>query len=88
MSRLAGVVFTTVLAIAPVPAAAQGVAFQVGRMFDDGGWTSFGVRWVRPVIGPIAAEVGGIYLRAPARASTVQGSSSSPTRRTASRFRA
>ena len=66
MSRLAGVVFTTVLAIAPVAAAAQGVAFQVGRMFDDGGWTSFGARWVRPVIGPIAAEVGGIYLRAPA----------------------
>ena len=70
MSRRSGLVVAALVAAAPVPAAAQGVAFQVGRMFDDGGWTSFGVRWGRPVIGPIAAEVGGIYLRAPASRGT------------------
>ena len=66
MSRRVGVIVAAMVSAAPAAAAAQGVAFQVGRLFDDGGWTAFGVRWVRPVIGPLSAELGGIYLRGPA----------------------
>ena len=65
-ARRATLALAGLLAAGADGAAAQGVAFQVGRLFDDGGWTSFGVRWVRPIMGPLSAEFGGIYLRAPA----------------------
>ena len=64
--RRAGLLLATMVTALPAAVAAQGVAFQVGRLFDDGGWTAFGVRWVRPIIGPLSAELGGIYLRGPA----------------------
>jgi hypothetical protein len=51
------------LMTAGLPARAQGVAFQLGRLFDDGGWTSYGVSWARPVAGPIALVVGGTMFR-------------------------
>lgn len=47
----------------PRPAAAQGVAFQLGRLFVDGGWTSFGASWARPVLGPVSLSLGGTMLR-------------------------
>lgn len=47
----------------PRPAVAQGVAFQLGRLFVDGGWTSFGASWARPVLGPVSLSLGGTMLR-------------------------
>ena len=64
--RRAVLLLAAVLTGVPSALDAQGVAFQVGRLFDDGGWTTFGVRWVRPIAGPLSAELGGIYLRGPA----------------------
>jgi len=53
----------TVIFSPPRSASAQGVAFQLGRMFVDGGWTSFGASWARPVLGPVSLAVGGTMLR-------------------------
>ncbi len=53
----------------PRPAPAQGVAFQLGRLFNDGGWTSYGVSWARPVLGPVSLALGGTMLRADGLAS-------------------
>ena len=51
------------LLVLPRPAATQGVALQLGRMFVDGGWTSFGASWARPVLGPVSLSLGGTMLR-------------------------
>ena len=48
----------------PRSAPAQGVAFQLGRLFVDGGWTSYGASWARPVLGPVSLSLGGTMLRA------------------------
>lgn len=42
---------------------AQGVAVQVGRRFDDGGWTAFRIAWSRALAGPLGAQLGGEMLR-------------------------
>ncbi len=47
------------------PARAQGVAVQVGRLFDDGGWSTYSVGWTRMLFGSLGAQVGGVYLRQP-----------------------
>lgn len=44
---------------------AQGVAVQVGRRFDDGGWTAFRLAWSRALAGPLGAQFGGEMLRGP-----------------------
>jgi cell wall-associated NlpC family hydrolase len=59
-ARAAGL--TAFLAV-PRSAPAQGVAFQLGRLFNDGGWTSYGVSWARPVLGPVSLALGGTMLR-------------------------
>ncbi len=46
------------------PARAQGLALQVGRLFDDGGWTSYGVSWRSAALGPLGLAFGGTMLRA------------------------
>lgn len=53
-----------VAALAAVrPLAGQGIAFQLGRLFNDGGWTSYGASWSRPALGPISLSLGGAMLR-------------------------
>lgn len=47
------------------PARAQGVAVQVGRLFDDGGWTAYSAGWTHALFGSLGAQVGGVYLRRP-----------------------
>ena len=50
--------------LAAVPAAqAQGVALQVGHLFDDGGWTAYSAGWTHSLAGSIGAQLGGVYLR-------------------------
>jgi cell wall-associated NlpC family hydrolase len=52
--------------VAAVPAAqAQGVALQVGHLFDDGGWTAYSAGWTHSLTGSIGAQLGGVYLRRP-----------------------
>ena len=50
---------------APPAAAAQGVALQVGHLFDDGGWTAYSAGWTHSLTGSIGAQLGGVYLRRP-----------------------
>jgi NlpC/P60 family len=45
------------------PAAAQGVEGQVGRFYDDGGWTVYRLGFSRPLSGTFGATVHGDYLR-------------------------
>ena len=51
--------------VAALPAAApsQGPAFHVGRLFNDGGWTTFGVGWAQRPLGPLELALGGTMLR-------------------------
>ena len=53
------------MAAGPVPAAAQGVSLQVGRLFDDGGWTAYSLSWTRTLLGPIGLQMGGSWLQGP-----------------------
>jgi cell wall-associated NlpC family hydrolase len=50
---------------APAPAMAQGVGVQIGRLFDDGGWTAYSAAWTRSLVGPVGWQVGGVYLHQP-----------------------
>jgi len=50
---------------APLPAAAQGVSLQVGRLFDDGGWTAYSLSWTRTLLGPVGMQMGGSWLQGP-----------------------
>ena len=50
---------------APRPAAGQGVSLQVGRLFDDGGWTAYSISWTRTVLGPLGMQMGGSWLQGP-----------------------
>jgi len=51
--------------VAAMPAAApsQGPAFHIGRVFNDGGWTAFGVSWAQRPLGPLSLALGGTMLR-------------------------
>jgi cell wall-associated NlpC family hydrolase len=53
------------LALAPSALAGQGITFQAGRLFDDGGWSAYGLSWSQRLLGPLGADVGGRYLRGP-----------------------
>jgi len=44
------------------PATAQGVVGQIGRFYDDGGWTFYRVGLKRPFIGPVGLTYHGDYL--------------------------
>ncbi len=67
MIRPARIALVLVLALAGAPSAmAQGVAFQLGRLFNNGGWTSLGAAWVQPVFGPAALSLGGTLMHGPA----------------------
>ncbi len=48
----------------PAAASAQGVAFQLGRLFNDGGWTSYALSWRSAALGPVSLSLGGTMLRA------------------------
>lgn len=50
---------------AAAPVRGQGVAVQVGRLFDDGGWTAYSAGWTHALFGSLGAQVGGVYLRQP-----------------------
>ena len=59
------------LVLAAIPgggAQGQGVALQVGRLFDDGGWTAYNLSWTRAAIGPFSWQAGGQLLQGPAAA--------------------
>ncbi|MEO8226881.1 MAG: C40 family peptidase [Gemmatimonadota bacterium] len=58
---------TAIVLGASVPGAlaAQGVAFQLGRLFTDGGWTSYQLAWSRPLLGPVALGLNGTSVRGP-----------------------
>ena len=49
----------------PSAICAQGITVQVGRLFDDGGWTAYSVGWIQPLVGPLHAQFGGMLLRGP-----------------------
>ena len=53
------------LAGVAAPVHAQGVALQVGHLFDDGGWTAYSAGWTHSLTGSIGAQIGGVYLRRP-----------------------
>lgn len=64
--RMPAIVLVLAAGLAAVPAAqAQGVALQVGHLFDDGGWTAYSAGWTHPLAGSIGAQLGGVYLRRP-----------------------
>jgi cell wall-associated NlpC family hydrolase len=50
------------LLIAPGSASAQGFVGQVGRFYDDGGWTLYRVGMTRPFIGPLGLTYHGDYM--------------------------
>ena len=50
------------LLIAPGIASAQGFVGQVGRFYDDGGWTLYRVGMTRPFIGPLGLTYHGDYM--------------------------
>jgi cell wall-associated NlpC family hydrolase len=50
---------------APTALRAQGVTFQLGRLFDDGGWTAYNLGWNHSLFGPLDAQMGGTLLRGP-----------------------
>ena len=54
-------------------AAAQGVVLQVGRLFDDGGWTAYHLAWSRALSGPLGVQMGGRLLRGPGSADRLLG---------------
>ena len=60
---------------APAPAHAQGVALQVGHLFDDGGWTAYSAGWTHSLTGSIGAQLGGVYLRRPGSTARLFGAS-------------
>lgn len=64
MDRLRSALLAGVL-VAALPAAApsQGPAFHLGRVFNDGGWTAFGVSWGQRPLGPLSFALGGTMLR-------------------------
>lgn len=64
MDRMRTALLAGVL-VAGLPAAApsQGPAFHVGRVFNDGGWTAFGVSWAQRPLGPLSLALGGTMLR-------------------------
>jgi cell wall-associated NlpC family hydrolase len=64
MVRLRSALLAGVL-VAALPAAApsQGPAFHLGRVFNDGGWTAFGVSWAQRPLGPLSFALGGTMLR-------------------------
>ena len=61
-ARIASYAMAAVLLARPL--AAQNLAFQLGRLFSDGGWSSFTATWVRPVLGPSALALGGMMVQA------------------------
>lgn len=58
-------VLAAVLVLLPSRMEGQGVSLQVGRLFDDGGWTAYNLAWTRPLIGPLGAQMGGLFIRGP-----------------------
>ena len=61
------------VAAAPLPAAAQGVSLQVGRLFDDGGWTAYSLSWTRSLLGPLGLQMGGAWLQGPSSSERLFG---------------
>ena len=58
-------VITALFALGPGSLGAQGLSFQAGRLFDDGGWSAYSLSWTQRLFGPLGANVGGMYLRGP-----------------------
>lgn len=63
--RAAAVASALLIGTGAAPLSAQGVALQLGRLFADGGWTSYGVTWVRPLVGPVSIGIGGMAIQGP-----------------------
>jgi cell wall-associated NlpC family hydrolase len=58
---------------APPSLGAQGLTFQMGRLFDDGGWTAYNLAWNHSLFGPLDAQLGGTLLRGPAASERLFG---------------
>ena len=43
------------LVLAPSALSAQGITIQAGRLFDDGGWSAYGVSWTQRLLGPLGS---------------------------------
>ncbi len=61
---LACAIATLAIAV-PRTLGAQGLTFQMGRLFDDGGWTAYNLSWNHSLFGPVDAQLGGTLLRGP-----------------------
>lgn len=64
-SRVATCALAALAMAAPARLGAQGLTFQMGRLFDDGGWTAYNLAWNHSLFGPVDAQVGGMLLRGP-----------------------
>ncbi len=53
------------VAATPAASVAQGVAVQVGHLFDDGGWNAYSAGWTRSLFGALGTQIGGVHLRRP-----------------------
>ena len=71
--RFLAAVFTAFAVTIPGPLAAQGLTFQMGRLFDDGGWTAYNLGWNQSLFGPLDAQIGGTLLRGPAASERLFG---------------
>ena len=60
-------------AATPASVGAQGLTFQMGRLFDDGGWTAYNLAWNHSLFGPVDAQLGGTFLRGPAASERLFG---------------
>jgi cell wall-associated NlpC family hydrolase len=64
MGRLRSVALAAgLIAVLPGSARPQGPAFHIGRIFNDGGWTTFGISWAQRPLGPLSLALGGTMLR-------------------------
>jgi cell wall-associated NlpC family hydrolase len=70
---IAAVAAVASLIAAPASLSAQGLTFQMGRLFDDGGWSAYSLAWNHPLLGPLEAQLGGTFLRGPAASERLFG---------------
>src|SRR5690606_19010524 len=61
------------LLILPATLSAQGLTFQMGRLFDDGGWTLYNLGWNQRLIGPFEAQASGVLMRGPGQSERLFG---------------
>ena len=71
--RMLGAALAAIVMAMPGSLAGQGLTFQMGRLFDDGGWTAYNLGWNQSLFGPLDAQFGGTLLRGPAASERLFG---------------